>query len=482
MNREAFIGRSEQLKGLELLLSKKTATLVVVRGRRRIGKSRLIQEFAREKRFLSFSGLPPTAKQGSGVKLQRQEFVRQLNQYANLPGLKADDWGDLLTLLAEQTKSGRVVILLDEISWMAEKDETFLGKLKIVWDLHFKKNPELILVLCGSVSSWIEKNILNSTEFFGRIGHKVDLDELSLVESKELLRANGFQNSAMETFMMLSIAGGVPWYLELMNSSLSAINNIKQLCFVKSGILVEEFLHIFHDLFQNRSELYIKIVRYLSAGPATYKSISEAIAYKTGSPLTSYLNDLTTAGFLEKDYIWSFKTGKERSIFCYRLSDNYLRFYLSFVEPNIAKINKNQYKQLSLTTFPGFNSIMGLQFENVVLKNRELILDLLGISSEEVVADNPYYQTQTKRQQGCQIDYLIQTKFNTLFVCEIKFSRREVGVAVCKEVEAKCQKLVKGKNFVTVPVLIHVNGVTAELEDKGYFTKIINFSDLLKMQ
>ncbi len=479
MSSEPFIGRSQQLKGLELLLKKKTATLVVVRGRRRIGKSRLIEEFARDKRFLSFSGLPPTTKQGAGAKIQRHEFIRQLNQQMNLPELKADDWGDLLTLLAEHTKSGRVIILLDEISWMADQDETFLGKLKIVWDLYFKKNPKLILVLCGSVSSWIEKNILSGTELFGRIGHKVELDELGLSESKELLITNGFQCSAMEIFMMLSITGGVPWYLELMNSSLSATNNIKQLCFVKDGILVDEFTHIFHDLFQHRSALYIDIVRYLSDGPATYKAIAEAINYETGGPLTSYLNDLTTAGFLGKDYTWSFKTGKNRSIMRYRLRDNYLRFYLKFIDPNIAKINKNQYKQLSLTNFPGFAAIMGLQFENIILTNRELIFESLGISNEEIVADNPYYQTRTKRQQGCQIDYLIQTRFNTLFVCEMKFLRREIGVSVCDEVETKCQKLVKGKSFVTVPVLIHVNGVTAELEDKGYFAKIINFSELL---
>ena len=102
--------------------------------------------------------------------------------------------GELVYNISQVTPKGRrVILMLDEITWMGSKDSAFLGKLKIVWDLYFSKMPNLILILCGSVSSWIEKNIISSTAFFGRISHKIHLRELSLVECNQLLEKIGFQ-------------------------------------------------------------------------------------------------------------------------------------------------------------------------------------------------------------------------------------------------------------------------------------------------
>src|SRR5438132_10542184 len=117
---------------------------------------------------------------------KRDVFAKRLEDYRNLPRLRANDWTDLFTVLANQTREGRVIILLDEITWMATDDPTFLGKLKNIWDLELKKNPELILILCGSVSVWIEENILSSTGYFGRIPLTITLDELSLHDCNQL--------------------------------------------------------------------------------------------------------------------------------------------------------------------------------------------------------------------------------------------------------------------------------------------------------
>src|SRR6185312_13393374 len=111
---------------------------------------------------------------------QRDEFSRLLSQQTGLPKITSDDWGTLLQLLARETSRGRAIILLDEISWMAHGDPTFLSKLKTAWDVHFSKNPKLMLILCGSVSSWIQKNIVSSTAFLGRPSRDIKLDELTL--------------------------------------------------------------------------------------------------------------------------------------------------------------------------------------------------------------------------------------------------------------------------------------------------------------
>ena len=122
---------------------------------------------------------------------------------------------------------------------------------------------------------------------------------------------------------------------------------------------------------------------------------------------------------------------------------------------------------------------MGLQLENLILSNKDLIKAALKISPEDVVCDNPFFQRKTTKQEGCQIDYLVQTKFNTLFICEIKFSKNEIPTSIVDEMREKIRRLHIPKHFSYRPVLIHVNGVSEQAEDSGYFTKIINFAELV---
>ena len=209
-----FIGRQPELKALSKLFKKNTASLVVVQGRRRIGKSRLIEEFAKTHTFFQFSGLPPT--KATTFQSQLNEFSRQLSVQTGLPEIYADDWSKLFTLLAEKIKRGRIIVLFDEISWMGSKDSDFLGKLKNAWDVHFKKNHQLIFILCGSVSSWIDKNILSSTGFLGRISYRLTLEELPLKECSQFWLQTKSYISPYEKLKVLSVTGGIPRYLEEM--------------------------------------------------------------------------------------------------------------------------------------------------------------------------------------------------------------------------------------------------------------------------
>ncbi len=248
MSNSIFVGRKKELEKLNSLFLKKSASLIVIKGRRRIGKSRLIEEFAKGKKAFVLSGIAPT--DDVSAQSQRDVFAKQLGTQIGLPGIQAQDWTDLFTLLAKSSRKGRVIILFDEISWMGSKDSTFLGKLKNAWDLEFQNNPELILVFCGSVSTWIEKNIISSTAFFGRISLFMTVEELPLNECSKLLDRKGFLGSAYEKFKILSVCGGVPWYLQQIQPNFNADENIKNLCFTKEGILFNEFkLLIFENKF-----------------------------------------------------------------------------------------------------------------------------------------------------------------------------------------------------------------------------------------
>ena len=473
----SFVGRKIELEKLKGFFQKKTASLIVIRGRRRIGKSRLVEEFAKNFTFYSFAGLAPTPK--TTAQSQRNEFSQQLSKQAKMPEMQVDDWSKLFYLLWEKVKTNRVILLFDEISWMGEKDPDFLGKLKNAWDLMFKKNPQLILILCGSASSWIEENILNNTGFLGRISYTLTLGELPLKECNHFWPAKNKNISAYEKLKLLSITGGVPRYLEEINPTISAEDNIKELCFSPGGILVNEFEYIFANMFNRNSTWYKEIIKALIYDSKETSKISEVIQVKMSGLLSNYLEELVLAGFLKRDYTWQLKSGKDTKLSKYRLSDNYLRFYLRYVDKYRTKIDRGNFIFKSIASLAEWPTIMGLQFENLVLNNRSFIHNILQLSPEEIISDNPFFQRPTTKQKGCQIDYLIQTKFANLYICEVKFSQQPIGLGIMNEVQTKIDRLKRPKGFSCRPVLIHVNGVQQDVINSDYFAKIIDFTDVL---
>ena len=469
-----FIGRRNELGKLQSLFEKNAASLVVVNGRRRIGKSRLVEEFSKGHTFYNFTGIPPTVN--TTQSSEQAAFKKQLERHFNsVPA--GNDWWDLLWFLAESTQTGRVIILFDEISWMATKDADFLGKLKSIWDTYFKKNPKLIFIICGSVSTWIESNILASTGFMGRISLTLTLKELSLSECNLFWSTDLI--SDYEKLKTLAVTGGVPRYLEEINYALSAEQNITNLCFKSSGVLFNEFDQIFSDLFTSKSERYKKIVFYLASQKADRSEIAKHLGIEVGGVLSSYLHNLVAAGFIQHDFTWRFKDGKISNLNLYRLSDNYLRFYIKYIFENKRKIELGTFEEKTITSFPGWSAIMGLQFENLVLNNRREIQKVLSIDANDIVADGPYFQRKTERSPGCQIDYLIQTKFDSLYFCEVKFSKNEINRNIIDEMREKMKKLKTPKNLSYRPVLIHVNGVHTSVEESGFFSNIISFGELL---
>lgn len=472
-----FIGRQKELKRLSETTQKNTASFIIVKGRRRVGKSRLIEEFSKYfDKFYCFVGLAPEKE--TTIQNQLDEFSRQIARNFNAPIARYDDWGDALWAVSERVQSGKILILFDEISWMGSKDPTFLGKIKNFWDQHLKKNDNLVFIVCGSASAWIEKNILSSTGFVGRISFTLTLRELPLADCDKFWPNN---ISAYEKFKVLAVMGGIPKYLEEINPKLSAEENIKKLCFTEGGLLVEEFKQIFSDIFLRDSEFYKKIIKALSKGPKEQSEIQRILKLDTPGRISEYLWELELAGFVARDHTWDLKSGMDLKLSKYRLKDNYLRFYLKYIEKNLTKINRDTFTLKSLSSLPEWHSMMGFQFENLVLNNRKQIHQLLGIKPDEIICENPFFQRKTHRYSGCQIDYMIQTKFETLYICEIKFSKKEIGCSVIQELQTKIDALYYSKRFSCRPVLIHVNGVNDDVVDSDYFAAIIDMSDLLSV-
>jgi hypothetical protein len=180
---------------------------------------------------------------------------------------------------------------------MGSKDPSFVPKLKAWWD---KQKQPILVVFCGSVSTWIEENILKSTAFFGRINLTITLEPLPIPDANKLLRASGFQGSDYDTYKLLSILGGIPWYLEQITPDQTVDDLIKQLCFKKDGLLVLEFDRIFHDLVNGKGASYKEILISLKEGMKTLADVRKITEFPHSGTLSNRMEHLIVAGFVQK--------------------------------------------------------------------------------------------------------------------------------------------------------------------------------------
>ena len=220
--KEEFYGRQDLIAQLDELWAKRTSSLVTCRGRRRVGKSTLIEEFARRSgaAFIKLDGLRPKA--GLTDDDEREFFAAKLTAQTRGKVKTPANWYEAFVQLGKRIDDRRkTVILLDEISWMACFSPTFPEVLKSAWDDVFKKHPKLILVLCGSVSPWISQNIIGNSAYVGRRSLDMVVPELPLAECVKFWGAKSARIDAREIIDVLSVTGGVPRYLEEINPSLS---------------------------------------------------------------------------------------------------------------------------------------------------------------------------------------------------------------------------------------------------------------------
>lgn len=472
-----YVGREDETRHLLQLREKPTASLVVCQGRRRIGKSTFIQRSADKlDHFLAFEGLAP--RPNLGMHDQLGEFSRRLAAQTSLPELPLENWPQALQLLASTLpKDGWTLVLLDEVSWLSTGDPDFPGHLKAAWDNHLSKHDRLILVLCGSVSSWIQENILSSPAFVGRCSLEIRLGPLALPHCNEFWR--GRTVSPADKLKALAVTGGVPRYLEELNPSQSAEQNIHRLCFQRGGLLFREFDQIFRDIFGRRAETYQSVVTGLVDGSRTVSQIGAELQQGRGGTLSASLEELALAGLITRDVSFDPTTGQSRPrAIRYRLSDNYLRFYLKYVAPRKTQIEKNLYVRTPLESLIAWDTIFGLQIENLVLTSFESIREQLGLDRVSILNAGPYRQTRTQRREGCQVDLLIRTKHAT-YVIEIKLQNR-IEKTVIGEVKQKVKRLDVRRDISVRTALVYSGTLSPSVRDEGYFDHVVSLDALLE--
>ena len=475
-----FLGRESELESLALLLRKSTSSLVACRGRRRIGKSTLFKEFARRNKteFIVIEGLGP--RKGQTNFDQLRNFGERLCAQTLGPRVVPDSWMEAFRLLGERLDPRRkTVVLLDEISWMGRHEPDFAGLLKNGWDDILKAHDNLVLVLCGSVSAWIQENLLDSATFGGRFSRSIVLKELPPNLCIKFWKGREKRTATRELVDVLSVTGGVPRYLEEVDPSLSAEENIRRMCFSEDGPLFKDFTAIFNEVFGETTLVKADILRALSAGPATCTALAERLGVGRGGSLTANLKELCEAGFVAKDEGLNPVTQSPTKLARYRVSDNYTRFYLKYIEPHEAEIRSGRFAFSSLAALEGWQADMGHQFENLVVNNVRHLVPHFHLDWSRVLSAAPFEIRGDRRgtRKGVQIDLLVQTH-NAAVLVEIKRKAR-IDASVEREMSEKLAAFPRKRNVTLRTALVYEGALDESVATGGVFDYIVPVEALL---
>ena len=470
-----FFGRDDLLDALNSLWDKRVASLVTCRGRRRIGKSTLIEEFARRSgaRFIKLEGLRPKAKLSNEDQLNF--FVSQLALETGCDRELPPDWLGAFAKLDKTLTNRKTVVLLDEISWMGFYDPSFPEVLKVAWDNFFSKRPRLIMVACGSVSMWIRKNITDNGAFAGRRSYDFVVPELPLKECVKFWGRSSENKS--EILDVLSVTGGVPKYLEEVKSALSADENIRRMAFISKSVLASDFEEMFRDVITGDIDSRADILRALVSSPLNVSELAAKLGKGKNGHLSDAMEELLEAGFIGVDEGVNPETGKSVQETRYRLKDNYARFYLKYIEPKLSIIQRGGYDFTSLEQLPEWDTIKGLAFENLVVNNFRDFLPRLGLARSLVISAAPYRKGSVERGTGLQVDLLLQTQ-RSVYLIEVK-RRAEIKHDVIDEMEAKVNRIKRRKGIALKTALIYDGRLAKSVEADGYFDAVIDIREVM---
>ena len=297
-----FFGRERQLEDLKALWGKRVSSLCTCRGRRRIGKSTLIEQFARmsNARFLKIEGVRP--KEGYTNKDELSAFAIQFASQTGAERTTPENWLNAFIRLDREIRDNeKTVVLIDEISWFGYYDAMFPDMVKIAWDNYWKKHDRLVVVLCGSISGWIKENIIDNGAFYGRRSLDMVVGELPLAQCVKFWGTAAERIEPREMLDVLSVTGGVPRYLEEVDPSLSAVENIRKMAFRANSTLRTDFDEMFNDVVTRQPRLSGRVMRCLSDGAKTVTELAEVLGMEKGGKLSAALVQLCEAGFVALD-------------------------------------------------------------------------------------------------------------------------------------------------------------------------------------
>lgn len=467
-----FIGRRQELKIIDSFITSKQQIMLIY-GRRRIGKTKLIEEGLKNRSSLFFEGLENEPKQA-----QIYNFIFQFEQQTGQTTAKRSrikTWSEALILLQSYLKQHPgTIVVFDELQWMANRRSRMISELKMVWERYLGKISGAKLILSGSVASFMVKKVLRSKAFYGRIDSIIQLLPLSLREVRVFFQANDNPQNALLAYLFV---GGVPKYLELLSVHQSSLKGIAYECFSKSGYLRDEFERIFVSHF-GKTANHRKIIQALKGRffGLSRGELEELKVSQGGGQLSQELYDLEQAGFISCFVPFD---KKESSKFKrYVLSDPFLSFYLSFIDPAFNSTNNTPESFIS-TTFvsPALHNWLGHSLELLVLHHKDRVAELLGFSGIRYSAGPYFRHNKGGTIKGVQMDLVYERADRIYTVCEVKYLNAAVPISVGRELNQKIEQIEEFSKKTVQRVVVSNQLASAELKNSGLVSRVVNVEE-----
>lgn len=465
-----YIGRQHEQQIIhEKLKDTSKAQLVVLYGRRRVGKSTLIRRcVSGEKNVLFFEGI-----QGASTPEQIDYFLSCFSRQTGRVKLAARNWREVFQGMGELIQKDRWILVFDEFPWMAAGHTQLVSDLKLYWD-QWCQNKNLVLFLCGSVASFMVKHIIHSKALHNRKTLEIKLTPLTPQESAGFMAKRG----NLEKSKAYMVFGGVPKYLEQIDPKQSLEKNINRMCFCRDGFFVNEFETLFKEQFK-AIRTYESIVKLLAEGPCHLSEIARKTRIERGGGLKSHLENLIQANFVKEYSPYKPDHRPKTRTKIYKLTDPFLLFYFHYMEPNRKLIEANKNENLFRAVSQ--NSIQqyyGYAFERFCEDSFDLILEKTGLRLSDLYNFGPYFQRPAHSGRGVQVDNLLMRRDNVWTLMEYKYSLKPVGTGIIREIMQKMARLPVPENVTVEKILISASGVTRDVSEASFFDHILSLSDL----
>jgi len=415
---QKIIGRKTELNELQRCVDSDRSEFVIVYGRRRVGKTFLVDYFFDGKYDFSFVGGHRLTKEK-----QLRNFAKALKKYANLdkqPELK--NWDDAFDALEEYLESlpadKKKIVFFDEMPWIDTPQSEFVDALEIFWNSWGARRSDVVFVASGSASSWMmDKLVENPGGLHGRITNNIYVRPFTLKETEEYLLNRNIVWDHYHILQLYMVLGGIPFYLSLLDPKETLAGNIDRLFFRQNGALHVEFDELYNAIF-NRADRYIEIVEllYRNRQGLTYTEIQKSTKMD-GESLTRVLKNLVRC-----DFVISFQQyGHKTKGTTFRLLDFYTLFYYKFISGNDSK--DEQWWTHNFNSH-SVESWQGLSFELVCMTHIPQIRQALGISGVSTSSSSWRYTADKYNpdRKGTQIDLVIERGDHFIHLCEMKFS------------------------------------------------------------
>ena len=411
---DILVGRKNEIARLNAIMNSSEAEFVVLYGRRRVGKTFLINSFFNNNYAFKLTGLANRNK-----REQLANFAVALNRYGNgekfaKPRTWFDAFEKLRTLLEKDKPKGKRVVFIDELPWLDTPKSNLVSAIEHFWNDWAVTQNNLVLIVCGSATSWITRKILkNRGGLHNRVTQRIFIRPFTLAECKDYFQSRGIELENKDIAECYMIMGGVPFYLKQFRRGASLAQNIDEMFFVEHCSLEGEFDALYASLFDNSAN-YIKIVEALSTKNKglTREEIIKATSLENNGHLTEILQNL-----IDCDFIRCYKCfGNKTKLCLYQLTDPFTLFYYKYVKKISAE--DKAFWQFQQGTHQ--HSVWaGLAFEQLCLNHHQQIERALGISG--VMTSQYSWTAPQESDEKAQIDLIISRADKVIDICEMKF-------------------------------------------------------------